>query len=441
MSILDEYEYLSIIGKGYFSIVKKYKHLVSGQLFAVKELRKEFNSNEDYKHRFCKEIECLQRLSGISNIIELIEFEKNESRYLYIMPVASMNLLDYIKRNNAAISLETRLEIFDQIIIAIKTSHEKQILHRDICPQNVLLFIKGEEISVKMSDFGLGKNLEANSSSTRSDIAYYGHLDYVAPEQKKKLKNATIRSDIFSLGKLLFFIITGKDPDNLTSCEFSSVILRATSYEPESRYDDVSEFQKYYEQNKLLLAASNSSEVSSFVNAGSQGEIHYNWLAFHLFALNGNYQGHVYHSYIQPIISALSDDDNLKGYCSIVENALEEFLNAFIESLHVCFQTTGWPFTATTSFGDLLKRIFYISSNSRVKIQCLKELWDIAYEKNQFGVQNIIESLLDGQSIPPSIQTEFAMYILESPANINLERFIYLKIPKVIMAAIKQTLG
>jgi eukaryotic-like serine/threonine-protein kinase len=433
----DEYRFVSLIGSGSFSIVKKYQHIKSERLVAFKELKQELITDEDSIYRFRREIAFLKLLNCHPNIIELIGDDIVEPNYLYIMPLASINLYDYIKSNNSTITLDVRLTIFDQVLNALKASHEKQILHRDICPQNVLLFINKSEVTVKVSDFGIGKNYESVSAFTKSEIDKFGHVYYVAPEQREKLKDATVRSDIYSLGKLLNFIMTGKDPDILYPCDLSAIISRATNPKPESRFADVAEFERNYEQVKKLLSSGGNDDEFTFMNSAPNGELSYNWHAFHLFAVKGNYRGHVYHDYIHPIILTLSENENLESYCSFAENALEEFLETFIDNLHICFQTTGWPFSATESFGNLLGRIFYISPNPRAKIQCLKELWDIAYEQDQWSVQGNIESILDGSSIPPEIQTEFAKFILDSSPNVNLEKLLHLKIPNVIMRAIK----
>jgi eukaryotic-like serine/threonine-protein kinase len=434
----DEYQFISVIGSGSFSNVDKYQHKKSRQLVAIKELKEELNTDKDCIYRFRREIAFLKLLKGHPNIIELIDYDISENTNLYIMPLASANLYDYINQNNESISISVKMAIFDQILNALKVSHEKQILHRDICPQNVLLFLSKGEVIVKMSDFGMGKNYKSVSAFTQSEIAKYGHVYYVAPEQREKLKDATVRSDIYSLGKLLNFVLTGKDPDILYPCDFSAIIARATNPKPEFRFADVLEFEKNYEQVKKLLSSEGDDNEFPFITTSANGATQYNWHAFHLFAVKGDFRGHVYYGYIQPIISALSNNENLESYCSIAENALEEFLEAFISNLHLCFQTTGWPFDATGTFGNLLNRIFHKSPNPRVKIQCLKELWTIAYERDQWSVQRILEHILDGSAIPSDIQTEFAMYILESSPSIDLERFSQLKIPKVIMRAITQ---
>ena len=142
MTILEQYKYVSVVGEGYFSFVKQYQNRNTGELFAVKELKKDFAKNTDYIHRFRREIDLLKTLSGCENIIELIDYQIDENANLYIMPLATTNLYDYVKRNNANLSSEQRIALFDQVLNAIKFSHSKRVLHRDIYPRNVLLFAR-----------------------------------------------------------------------------------------------------------------------------------------------------------------------------------------------------------------------------------------------------------------------------------------------------------
>ena len=276
------------------------------------------------------------------------------------------------------------------------------------------------------------------SGFTRSEIGSYGHLYYVAPEQREKLKNASVKSDLYSLGKLLNFIMTGKDPDALHSCDFTTVIVRSTEQNPDSRYIDVSDFEKTYDQIKVLLRRDAKPLGKDFAFTPVDGTHSYDWQAFHKFSVNGHYEFHVYDDYIQPIVAVLSDTENLNNYYAAVGSAIEEFLAVFLDRLHDCYRTTKWPFRATSTFGTLLRNIYLTASEHRVKASCLKELWIIAYEQDQWSVQKIVDGLLNSHAIPGELQTEFAMMILESHARIDEDRFARIKVPDVIRKAISQ---
>lgn len=257
-SILDNYEHIGLMGGGYFSIVKTYRHKRTKRLYAVKELTEECSKNQNYVRWFIREINTLRVLREHENIIELVDYEIDSGKYLYIMPKATTNLYDYIKSNNSKLGLEERLEIFEQILRAIKFAHSKSRLHRDIAPQNILLFNGLDSIpTVKVADFGIGKNLEVDTGLTHSNVAHYGHPYYVAPEQDDKLKNASFRSDIYSLGKLLNFVLTGRKPDTIHDCDFVALITKATKYMPNERHQNIGQFEEDYKKQWDALRSQN----------------------------------------------------------------------------------------------------------------------------------------------------------------------------------------
>lgn len=144
------------------------------------------------------------------------------------MPFAPNNLHDYIKKYNNNLDLDVRLSLFNQILDAIELAHSMDVLHRDLSAYNVLL---NENNQVWVSDFGLGKDYTNLSDQGYSSVPGYGSMMYVAPEQQDNLENATRKSDVYSLGKLLYFILTGRDPRTTNDIDmFSSLINKATPY-------------------------------------------------------------------------------------------------------------------------------------------------------------------------------------------------------------------
>ncbi|HEL1339140.1 TPA: protein kinase, partial [Streptococcus equi subsp. zooepidemicus] len=108
-------------------------------------------------------------------------------------------------------------------------------LHRDISPTNIF-FVNG---IIKIADFGLGKNLNTLTSHQTMDTASFGQLFYCAPEQLTLLKDADKRSDVYSLGRIINFVMT-KNP-NIFSHSLRSISEKATNLEPDYRYQDATE--------------------------------------------------------------------------------------------------------------------------------------------------------------------------------------------------------
>jgi serine/threonine protein kinase len=226
---LDDYVHDSLIGEGYFCLVQRYQHKVTGDMVAVKLLKETFKENADYRHRFSREIQILEQLQGSEHVVELLGSGEMKGRPYYVMPAAQSNLQEFVERNNTAgLDVRDRLELFDSVLDSIIFAHSLGILHRDLAPKNVLLYTTPDGIRLNVADFGLGKNLDADSGYTRSAISNYGQMYYVAPEQIANLNAATLRSDVFSLGRLLDFLLTGRLPSQVHDTAFRSVIEKAT---------------------------------------------------------------------------------------------------------------------------------------------------------------------------------------------------------------------
>jgi len=184
---------MSVIGEGSFGIVKKYRDPGSERYYAEKTIHSKNYGNSDYADRFRQEIEILRGLRGCANIIDVTDCNaEGDIKEVYLlMPYAQYNLQKFIEVNNTKLTLDERCEIFEQVIAALKYAHDRGILHRDLAPHNILLFEDNGKRLVKVSDFGLGKDLTALANQTTSSVNSFGHYYYTAPEQRKKLKDAS----------------------------------------------------------------------------------------------------------------------------------------------------------------------------------------------------------------------------------------------------------
>ena len=423
--LLSNYDHVKTIGEGFFATVTHYREKDSGRDVAVKKLKE-----EKYAYRFEREIKIMQLLDGHPNIIKLIDFDCSNGSYQHITPKAETNLYKYIKKRNSTLTLEQRIEIFDQVLAAVSYAHSKNILHRDIAPTNVLVF---DHEHIQVCDFGMGKDLSTLSNYTTSVVARYGQLYYVAPEQRDKLKAASERSDIYSLGKLLNFVLTGRDPDIIHPSDFNSVIHKATQYEPDERYQNILEFETAYNRLKsLLLLDTTSALPKTLVDFKSEsGAI--DWGEFHNLAARADNEGHAYSNYVEPVVELLSRPGNLQSYYQTVSESFGDFLSSFITKLDELAGMTGWPFREITTFGRFLKDVFVTVREPELKLLCLKEIWDFAYEQDQWAVQSMMKGLLD--QIPEEIQTAFAVHILDSSVS-SLPDSSKAKIPRIIRQAL-----
>lgn len=225
--LLSEEEDMILIGKGGFANVYKQKstHLV------VKKLNNDSLNDKSIRSRFKREFSITKSLQDLDGIIKVYDF--NESTYSYTMELAEQTLEQYIKK--ATPNDQIRIKYIKEILHIMKTVHEKDIIHRDLSPNNIFI-IQGK---IKIADFGLGKDLSAFTSHQTVNTRSLGQYPYCAPEQFTYLRDGNKRSDIFSLGKIINYIMT-ESPTN-TSHIFRTVAEKASHNNPEHRYIDVSQ--------------------------------------------------------------------------------------------------------------------------------------------------------------------------------------------------------
>lgn len=425
-------------GQGFFCIVKQYTDEETGKNYALKVLKKEHYSNEVYRYRLLREIKLLEELQDCSNIIHLIDHgnDKDKQKLWYLMPFAKYNLYEYIKKKNASLTHTERYDIIQQITNAIKFAHKKNILHRDISPNNVLVIFKEGKPIIKVADFGLGKNTESLAYYTSSSASGYGQILYVSPEQREHLKDATVKSDIYSLGKLVYYVFTGKDPYNIKPFELSSLVAKATEDNPEDRFNDINEFDNH-------LGALKELHLNQFIPIehitlqdvlGSGEKI--DAIRLHELFVKGTYVDHVYYDYIAPVNEYLLTNDNLTNYYEAVGSGIRDFVKTYTERLNECYQTVRWPFSSMNTFGRVLKKIVQTVSDDETRLLCLKQLWHLAFVVDQWDVQKDLKVLLNDKYISKAIETQFSEFIIESGTEVDMSHFANLQLPRIVKIGI-----
>jgi hypothetical protein len=206
-----------------------------GAVLAIKVLRSNFP--EDLR-RFQREVRILQGLDH-PRVLKVIDFEfEHEPCYVMLRYLGSLrSFMPQIQGNTAEVS-----RIFGEIAEGLAYAHEKGVVHRDLKPENVLLDRAG---SCVIADFGLGRQIDADTTRLTLTGDVFGTLAYMAPEQLRDSKRADQRSDIYSLGVMLREMFTG---DPFASGQnaglpigVSVVVDRCTKTDPDSRYQSVAE--------------------------------------------------------------------------------------------------------------------------------------------------------------------------------------------------------
>ncbi|MCJ1907202.1 Stk1 family PASTA domain-containing Ser/Thr kinase [Planococcus ruber] len=260
-SINGRYKILELIGGGGMSNVYLAHDMILDRDIAIKILRYDFSNEEELRRRFQREALSTTSLAH-PHIVNIFDVgEEGSLHYLVMEYVPGKTLKEYII-DNSPVAPEQAVKIMKQLASALAHAHQNQIVHRDIKPQNILMDAEG---NVKISDFGIAMALSATSYTQTNSVL--GTVHYLSPEQARG-GTANKKSDIYSLGIVMFELLTGKLPFSGESAvsialkhlqtetpslreivpgmpqSLENVVLKATAKNPQHRYQSASELEE-----------------------------------------------------------------------------------------------------------------------------------------------------------------------------------------------------
>jgi eukaryotic-like serine/threonine-protein kinase len=199
------YKVLEMIGGGGMANVYLAHDMILDRDVAVKMLRLDFANDEEFIRRFRREAQSATSLAH-PNIVSIYDVGEENDLYFIVMEyVEGQTLKQYIQQNSP-LKVEDTIEIMKQLTSAISHAHQNHIIHRDIKPQNILVDRYG---TVKITDFGIAMALSATSITQTNSVL--GSVHYLSPEQARG-GMANKKSDIYSLGIVMFELLTGRLP-------------------------------------------------------------------------------------------------------------------------------------------------------------------------------------------------------------------------------------
>lgn len=256
--INGRYEIVKLIGEGGMANVYLAFDPILKRNVAVKILRGDLSNDEKFIKRFKREAISASSLAH-PNIVEIYDVGEENGNYFIVMEyVDGVTLKTLIKKRNKMILAEV-LDITKQVASGLECAHASFIIHRDIKPQNIMVLDDG---LVKITDFGIA--VASNSESLTQTNSVMGSVHYLPPEQANGT-GSTVKSDIYSLGIMMFEMLTGKVPfKGETAVEIAikqlkeplpsislyrddipqsveNIILKACAKNPENRYENVKE--------------------------------------------------------------------------------------------------------------------------------------------------------------------------------------------------------
>ncbi len=200
----NRYEILEVIGTGGMAVVYKARCHRLNRLVAIKILKDEYSQDEEFRRRFHAESQAVAMLSH-ANIVQVYDVSTTgEADYIVMELIDGITLKQYMEKMGTLNWKET-LHFGIQIAKALEHAHSRGIVHRDIKPHNIMVLKNG---SVKVADFGIAQVMSKTSTLTKEAL---GSVHYISPEQAKggRVDN---RSDIYSLGVVMYEMITGRPP-------------------------------------------------------------------------------------------------------------------------------------------------------------------------------------------------------------------------------------
>ncbi len=199
------YEITELVGEGGMANVYKAFDNVENKTVAVKILKKEFAENEEFLRRFRNESKAIAVLSH-PNIVKVFDVGFSDQIQFIVMEyIDGITLKEYIEEQGT-LSWKDSVHFIIQILRALQHAHNKGIVHRDIKPQNIMMFDDG---TIKVMDFGIAK-FAREDGKTAADQAI-GSVHYISPEQAGG-KTVSDKSDIYSVGVMLYEMLTGQKP-------------------------------------------------------------------------------------------------------------------------------------------------------------------------------------------------------------------------------------
>ena len=257
----DRYKIKKQLGSGGMSLVYEANDILLDRKVAIKMLRPEFVSDEDFINKFRHEAKAVAKIThpNVVSIYDIVESEN--SLYLVMEYIEGKNLKSFIKERGK-LTIGEALDIANQVTAGVEVAHKNNIIHCDIKPHNILIT---DNKQVKVTDFGIARAVTSSTMTITDTIM--GSAHYFSPEQAQG-KEINTYSDIYSIGVVLYEMISGKvpftgespisvalkhiqkEPQELKEIvskvpeKVNGLVMKALAKKPEDRYNDASELRE-----------------------------------------------------------------------------------------------------------------------------------------------------------------------------------------------------
>ena len=272
--INDRYEVIKSIGEGGMANVYLGYDTILDRNVAIKVLRGDLANDEKFVRRFQREALSASSLAH-PNIVEMYDVGEDDGTYYIVMEYVDGKTLKQLLKKRGTLTLSEAIDIMSQLTDGMAHAHDSYIIHRDLKPQNIMIKDDGQ---IKITDFGIAMAL--NSTQLTQTNSVMGSVHYLPPEQASG-KGATIQSDVYSMGILMYELLTGELPfrgDNAVEIalkhikepfpsvrdkvsgipqSIDNIIMKATAKNVKNRYQDAKEM---HDDLKTALSDARANE-------------------------------------------------------------------------------------------------------------------------------------------------------------------------------------
>ena len=284
----QRYQLEEFVGKGGMALVFRATDMRTGHDVAVKILRPEFNSDKEFLERFQREAVAASKMSH-HNIVNLLDVGSEDGYQYLVLEFVSGRTLKAVIADKGKLPENVAGQIGVRILSALQHAHNNGIIHRDVKPENVLVNAEGH---IKVSDFGIAR--VAGSNTLSKDDKVIGSAMYFSPEQARG-ENVTIASDIYSVGVVMYEMLTGRIPfegdtpvaialqhisslpqplrslNDAVSPAMERVVLTALSKDPQNRYRNAADMARAI---RVALDHPDMVDAAVVVSTATDGRTH-----------------------------------------------------------------------------------------------------------------------------------------------------------------------
>ena len=213
MENLGPYKLETVLGRGGMGTVYKALHTETNETLAVKVLAPAYSSDDHFRNRFESEIKALLKLDH-PNIVRLIGYGQDDNNLYFAMELVEGQSLYQLQRDGKPFHWREVMRIAKNIALGLRHAHDRGVIHRDMKPGNLL---KADTGIIKITDFGIAKSF-GQTQNTGTNVL--GTVDFMSPEQAKG-QLVTAKSDLYSLGTVMYTLLSGRPPFSSNSIEES----------------------------------------------------------------------------------------------------------------------------------------------------------------------------------------------------------------------------